>query len=92
MLPKQMCLKEAEKVGPDEIRNTSCFGGHCLPPSTFEIKTTPLVPHPPTMVWQKDRMTESKKACLGKPPESWAATDSTWRDSNHLCQLCPQAF
>lgn len=37
-------------------------------------------------------MTESKKACLGKPPESWAATDSTQRDSNHLCQLCPQAF
>lgn len=21
------------------------------------------------MVWQKDRMTESQKACLGKPPE-----------------------
>lgn len=36
--------------------------------STFEIKATRF-PHPHTMVWQKDRMTESKKACLGKPPE-----------------------
>ena len=37
-------------------------------------------------------MTESEKACLGKPPESREAADSTRRDSNHLCQLCPQAF
>lgn len=46
-------------------KRDALFGVHCLTltltPSTFETKNTPILTQPPTMVWQKDRMTERKK-------------------------------
>lgn len=62
-------------IRPKE-RRKHCLHGYCLPhpmPSTFETKNkkpkSPYLTHPPRMVWQKDRTTDSKKVCLGKPLE-----------------------
>lgn len=59
-------------------------------PSTFEtgkIKA-PILTHPPRMVWQKDRTTESKKVCLGKPLERAGKLQTQHRGTATISANC----
>lgn len=58
-------------------------------PSTFETgKKAPILTHPPRMVWQKDRTTESKKVCLGKPLERAGKLQTQHRGTATISANC----